>query len=221
MVFSRFLIFTSLAAIQRFAAYYISDTYRGNYRLFGLDLGSAQTATSAMLGIVILFGIFTAYPAVRISDRVGRRTVIVVAALLGACASILFFFADSITEVVLFAIPVALTFGMVVSVDWAFMADLAPRRRAGKFLGFSNIATAGAQAAAPAILGPVIDTVNRSTSPGGGIPGTGGFRVLFIVGAVFFVLVAAVLWRVRSTRLIEGDEDVPVSSRFAPDLLPG
>jgi MFS family permease len=206
VVFSRFLIFTSLAAIQRFAAYYISDTFRGNYRLFGFDLGSAQTATSAMLGIVILFGIFTAYPAVRLSDRVGRRAVIVAAALLGACASVLFFFADSITEVVVFAIPVALTFGMVVSVDWAFMADLAPRRRAGKFLGFSNLATAGAQAAAPAVLGPVIDTVNRGTSPGGGVPGSGGYRVLFIVGAVFFVLGAVVLRRVRTTRLNDDDE---------------
>src|SRR5207302_10893569 len=152
VVLSRFLVFTSLAGIQRFAANYIRDTYHGRYVLFGIQLGSAQTATFVMLAVVILCGLAVTYPAVRLSDRVGRRVVLISAATTGAVASVLFFFATSVTQVVLFAVPAAVAFGMMVSVDWAFMADLAPRRRAGKFLGFSNVATAGAQAAAPAAL---------------------------------------------------------------------
>ncbi len=215
VVFSRFLIYTSLAAIQRFAAYYISDTYHGRYDLFGVNLGSAQTATSAMLAVVIVFGLAVTYPAVRLSDRVGRRAVLVAAACLGAVACGLFVVASSVTEVVVFALPAALCFGMVVSVDWAFMADLAPRRRAGKFLGFSNIATAGAQAAAPTLLGPVIDAVNRGSAPASGGPGTAGYRVLFVVAAGFFLLGALVLGRVRATRIREADEEVTLDTRLA------
>ncbi|HYL70431.1 MAG TPA: MFS transporter [Candidatus Dormibacteraeota bacterium] len=215
VVFSRFLIFTSLACVQRFAAYYIADTFHGHYTLFGVNLGSAQTATSAMLGVVILFGIGVTYPAVRISDRVGRRAVMVTAAGLGALACVLFTLATSVTQVVLFALPMALCFGMVVSVDWAFMTDLAPRRRAGKFLGFSNLATAGAQAAAPTFLGPVIDVVNGHTAPGGGAPGTGGYKVMFVTAAVCFVLGALVLRRVRARRIPDADEEVPGVPRLA------
>ena len=215
VVLSRFLIFTSLAGIQRFAAYYIHDAYHGDYRLFGWNLGSAQTATSVVLAVIIVVGILTTYPAVRLSDVIGRRAVIVSAALLGAVSFLLLFLATSLTQVALFAIPAALCFGGVVSVDWALMADLAPRSRAGKFLGFSNLATAGSQAAAPTILGPVIDAVNAHTGTESGATGTGGYRVLFITGALFFIGGAVVLRRVRLTRIPDSDEDAPLSTRFA------
>lgn len=216
VVFSRFLIFTSLAGIQRFAAYFIDDSFRGHYTAFGIGLGSAQTATSVVLATLILVGIATTYPAVRLSDRIGRRAVIVAAACCGAVSFVLMFGATSLTEVVLFAIPAALCFGGVASVDWAFMADLAPAGRSGKFLGFSNLATAGSQAAAPTILGPVIDAVNRHTATGSG-PGTGGYKVLFATGAVFFLLGAAVLRRANPRRAPSGGtgEAADLSTRLA------
>lgn len=216
VVLSRFLIFTSLAGIQRFAAYFIDDSFRGRYSVFGIGLGSAQTATSVVLAVLILVGIATTYPAVRLSDRIGRRAVIVVAAGCGAVSFSLMFFATSLTQVVVFAIPAALCFGGVASVDWAFMADLAPAGRSGKFLGFSNLATAGSQAAAPTILGPVIDAVNRHTATGSG-PGTGGYKVLFATGAVFFLLGAAVLRRVNPRRAPRGgtDAEPDLSTRLA------
>jgi MFS family permease len=201
VVLSRFLMLTGLAGIQRFAANYIRDTYAGHYTLFGWDLGSAQTATSVMFAIIILFGLLVTYPAVRISDRVGRRRTLVAAGFCGAGGALLFFLASSLSQVVLFAVLVAVCFGTFVSVDWAFMADLAPRGRAGKFLGFSNLATAGAQAAAPAVLGPVIDVVNRGTS------NTGGYRVLFLVAAFFFIIGALVLSRTRAERIADVDDD--------------
>ncbi|MBV8196326.1 MAG: MFS transporter [Candidatus Dormibacteraeota bacterium] len=215
VVLSRFLIFTSLAGIQRFAAFYIDDQFRGHDTVFGLSLGSAQTATSVVLAVIVFVGILAAYPAVRLSDHVGRRAVLIGAAALGAVSFLLLFVANSLTQVVLFAIPAALCFGGVASVDWAFMADLAPRSRAGKFLGFSNVATAGAQAAAPTILGPVIDIVNAHTAPASGAPGTGGYKVLFITGAAFFLAGGLVLRRVRLQRVPEADEESPRSTRLA------
>lgn len=189
VVLSRFLAYTGLACIQRFAANYLRDSFH-EYRLFGVDLRGPQLATAIVFAVVILCGLLATYPAVRLSERTGRRAILVAATILGAAGSALFLVADSLTVVVLDATLIGIAFGMLVSVDWAFMVDLAPRDRSGKFLGFSNVATAGAQAAAPFVLGPVIDLVNHGS-------GRGGYKVLFICSATFMLAGGAVLLQVR------------------------
>lgn len=215
VVASRFLSYTGLACIQRFAYNYLHDSYHV-YRLdlgvVTLTLGGGRTATAIIFAIVVTFGLLATYPAVKLSDRVGRRRVLVVASILGAVGSFAFFAAQSFTAVLFCAIPVGIAFGMLVSVDWAFMADLAPRSRSGKFLGFSNIAAAGSQAFAPSLLGPVIDQVNNSTNS------TQGYSVLFVVSAVFFLAGAGVLARVRTEKIPEADEPIAPTTHPSLDL---
>ena len=189
VVFSRFLAYTGLACIQRFAANYLRDSFT-DYNVFGIHINGPQLATSIVFAVVILCGLIATYPAVRLSEHVGRRTILVAATMLGAIGSGGFLLASSLSFVVLDAMLIGVAFGMLVSVDWAFMVELAPRDRSGKFLGFSNVATAGSQAAAPFVLGPVIDAVNRGT-------GTGGYRVLFASAAIFMLAGGAVLAQVR------------------------
>jgi len=200
VVASRFLTYTGLACIQRFAANFLRDSFR-DYSVFGFRLSGAASAAAALFAIVIFFGLLATYPSVKLSDRIGRRPVIVASSLLGAFGSTMFFFAPSLTVVLMCAIPIGVSFGMLVSVDWAYMADLAPRARAGKFLGFSNIAATGAQAFAPLALGPIIDLINRDG-------GSTGYKALFATSAVFFVAGALVLSRVRVQRIPEADEDL-------------
>lgn len=208
VVASRFLIFTGLACVQRFAANYLRDNFT-EYRLFGaVSLGSAQSATAVLFGIVILFGLLATYPAVRVSQRVGRRPVVVAAALLGAAGTLSFTVAPNLSVILVEAIPIGVGFGMLVSVDWAFMADLAPRDRAGKFLGFSNIASVGAQSLVPFAMGPLIDQLDR----GGG---TAGYRVMFVTAFVFYVLGALILRRVHLERHPDA-EGAPAPALMAP-----
>jgi MFS family permease len=195
VVLSRFLGLTGLACIQRFAANYLRDSFH-EYRFLCINLGGPKAATGILFAVVILFGLAATYPAVRLSERTGRRAILVAAMALGATGSALFFAAGTLTVVVLDATLVGVAFGMLVSVDWAFMCDLAPPGRSGKFLGFSNVATAGSQAAAPFLLGPIIDVVNART-------GTGGYKVLFAVASIFMLAGGAVLVRVRATRVDE------------------
>ncbi|MBV8527247.1 MAG: MFS transporter [Candidatus Dormibacteraeota bacterium] len=203
VVLSRFLAYTGLACIQRFAANYLRDTFH-DYHVFGINLGGAQAATGIVFAVVILCGLLATYPAVRLSERTGRRPILVAATVVGAAGSALFLVAGSLTVVVLVAMLVGVAWGMLVSVDWAYMVDLAPRDRSGKFLGFSNVATAGSQAAAPFALGPVIDAVNRST-------GTGGYKVLFAAAAIFMLAGGAVLAQVRP-RVAPGSGELVLAS---------
>ncbi len=209
VVASRFAAYTGLAGIQRFASNYIRDTYAGDYNLFGIHMSTGQQAASATFGVVILFGLLATYPAVKLSGRIGRRRVLVAACLMGALGSGLFFLATSLTQIVCFAVFIGIAFGMLVSVDWAYMSDLAPRSRSGKFLGFSNVATAGSQALAPTLIGPVIDHFNAS-SGSAGHAGTGGYQVLFVMSTFFFLLGGAILFKVRAQRIPEAGDDAEI-----------
>jgi MFS family permease len=208
VVASRFCAYTGLACIQRFAANFLRDSF-DSYKLFGvLNLGRAQAATGVLFAMVILFGLAATYPAVRLSERTGRRPVIIAASLLGGLGTLLFTFASSLTVVVLEAIPVGIAFGMLVSVDWAYMADLAPKKQAGKFLGFSNVATAGSQAFAPFLLAPVIDAVDNNTHS------TAGYKVMFVTATAFFVLGAIILARVKVHKLDDEETLAPLELRL-------
>ncbi len=209
VVFSRFLIFTGIVCVQRFAANYLRDNFQ-EYRLFGaVSLGSAKSATAALFGIVILFGLLATYPAVRISQRVGRRPVLVAAALLGGAGTLAFTVAPNLSVIVVEAVPIGICFGMMVSVDWAFMADLSPRDQAGKFLGFSNVASVGAQSLVPFAMGPVIDSLDR----GGG---TAGYDVLFVTAFLFYMAGALILGRVRIDRHPDADGGTILAPTPAP-----
>ena len=213
VVFSRFLIFTGLACVQRFAANYLRDNYT-QWRLFGaVDLGSAKGATAALFAIVILAGLLATYPAVRLAQRVGRRRVLVAAAILGGLGTLSFSFAPDLGVILIEAIPIGVCFGMLVSVDWALMADLAPADRAGKFLGFSNVASVGAQSLVPFAMGPVIDRLDRDG-------GTAGYRVLFVVSFLFYGAGALALRGLRRERLATDPGVAPAAvserSRQAP-----
>ena len=57
--------------------------------------------------------------------------------------------------------------------------------------------------------------MNAHTGGATGAPGTGGYKVLFVTGALFFVAGAVVLRRLRLTHIPDTDEEVPASTRLA------
>ena len=86
-----------------------------------------------------------------------------------------------------------------MSVNWAWAADLAPAHEAGRYLGLSNLATAGASALSRLVAGPIIDGGNALQA---GI----GYDLLFFVLALAMVAGAWILAGVPETR--------PASSRW-------
>ena len=66
--------------------------------------------------------------------------------------------------------------------NWALANSLAPQEQAGKYLGLTNVATAGA-AALSRLEGPVLDWLN-AVWPGAWI----GYKGLFLFGAVSILL---------------------------------
>jgi MFS family permease len=199
LVASRLLILMGLGGIQSFVYFFFSDAF------FNHNAKATTTATYTLLGIVIITALLVSLPAARLSDRVGRRPLILAGGLLGAAGMLVLVFshyqllpaaliqpiASALAVPVLAAqatvvgILIGIGYGLFFSVDWAFLQDVIPPNEAGLFMGFSNIATAGAGIIARFIGGFLLDPFNAGPKILG-LPG--GYPVIFTVFFIWLLL---------------------------------
>jgi MFS family permease len=84
--------------------------------------------------------------------------------------------------------------GLFLTANWALANELAPASEEGKFLGLTNLATAGSGALGR-LQGPLIDMLNNAR------PGAfWGYGELFLFGAVCVLLSAWLLRYVSVSR---------------------
>jgi MFS family permease len=81
--------------------------------------------------------------------------------------------------------------GLFLTSNWALANSLAPETEAGKYLGLTNLATAGSGALAR-LEGPALDWLNAA-QPGAWI----GYKGLFIFGAFTILLSAFFLKKIE------------------------
>jgi MFS family permease len=196
---SRLLILMGIVGIQSFAFYYFSDAF------FHGDVNAANSATTAVVGLVVGLAILLTWPAARLSDRIGRRPMIVAGGLLAAAGTLVLLFGgyrwmpaallgpvaaavgqpQIVAQTLLGGMLIGAGLGAFLSVDWAFITDVIPRDKAGLFFGFSNIATAGSGVIARFIGGFLLDRFNAGPHLLG-LPG--GYPVIFGVFVVWLLV---------------------------------
>jgi MFS family permease len=200
---SRLLILMGVVGLQTYAQFFFKDVFYPGSANSLTD--HANTATTYLLAIIVALAVAVCYPAARLSDRWGRKPMVIACAVLGAVGALGLIFAHyallpgamtapiasllgiprGLAQVLWFGVPIGIGIGAFLTVDWAFMMDLIPPAETGRFLGFSNIATAGAGIIARFIAGPVLDHFNA----GGHILGElGGYPVVFGMFFVYFVV---------------------------------
>lgn len=148
---SRFCITAALTALQTYAVFFFRD-------VVGLDNPVEAVGLVAMAagGSLLL----AAYPAGRWSDKVGRKGIIMAAALVGAGGVLLLLPARNLTHVILVSILIGASAGSYYSAGWAMATDMVSRGRTGQQMGIANIATVLGSALARA-AGPGVDALNR------------------------------------------------------------
>ena len=213
LMVSRLLIFMGFGGLQNFAFFYFDNVF------FHGDRKATAIAASTLLGIAIAVAALVTWPASRLSNRTGRRPLIFWAGIVGALGSTVLVFShymwvpaallsplasalrvpDLAAQATLTGLAIGLGLGVFFSVDWAFIQDIIPPREGGLYMGFSNIATAGAGIIAVFIGGPLLDGFN-----GGprilGLPG--GFPVVFGVFALWFVAGSLSILKVPERRAV-------------------
>ncbi len=162
---SRLLILMAFNAFQKFALYFFMDV---------VGITSPATVTANLLIVVGVCMAATVYPAGRLSDKVGRKPIIVSSGLLGALGIMLLFFSTSYGYIMLCGALLGIAFGAFMSTNWALATDLLPKGEEARYLGLTNLATAGSSALTLFIIGPMIDFFNTY---GSGL----GYKAMFLV----------------------------------------
>jgi MFS family permease len=182
LIVSRFLILLGIYAVQGFAQYYIRDVLR---------VPNPPEVTGNLLAAIGLPLTLLVFPAGLLSDRFGRRRLNLVAGALIVPGIFLLVFARAVPAVLAFGALIGMGTGIFLSANWALATDIIPQEEAGKYLGFTNLATAGAGAAAR-LAGPLIDGIN-ALRPGAYL----GYPALFLLASASALLGTLLVLRIR------------------------
>ena len=182
LIAERMLFLLGIYGMQTFAQYYLQDVLRvpDPPKQTG-DLLAALTITMVLL--VLLAGWLT--------DKYGAKRILVVGTLIAAAGMLLMLLATDMRGLTVFGSVLGAGIGLFLTSNWALANSLAPQQEAGKYLGLTNLATAGA-AALSRLEGPVLDWLN-AIRPGAWV----GYKGLFIFGAVCMLLSIYFLQRIQ------------------------
>lgn len=222
---SRLLILVSANGLQKFAFFYFKDVF---YPGPGIRLENlAQLAGRDLQAIILVIALIATFPAAELSHRIGRRPFIVASGLLGAAGTVGLIFSpyrllpgfataplahalqvpETLSQALLFGILIGIAVGIFLAVDWAYMMDVIPQEESGRFLGFSNIATASSGVVAGFLGGPLLDAFNRGTL----LAQPGGYPMVFGLYVGFFLLGSLAIMKVRETRRKGGRPARPIA----------
>jgi Na+/melibiose symporter-like transporter len=169
--------------LQTFALYYLTD------------VTGVENPAGAAANLLIVVGaalIAVVYFAGRLSDRLGRKPIMLFSGLIGAVGVMLLYLSDSYVQVLLAGALIGLASGAFLSTSWAMATDLAAEGEEAKYLGLTNLATAAGSALAR-LIGPLIDYFNTV--------GTNlGYSVMLLACFLCFILGSLLVFKVSGVR---------------------
>jgi Na+/melibiose symporter-like transporter len=180
---SRLFILLGGNLVRNYALYFLKDVLR---------LPNPAAEVGNLLAVIAIAIAVVVIPAGALSDRWGRKGLIIASGVLGAVGSILLISATTLTQVVIYGGIIGISIGIFLSVNWAWATDLIPAEGGGRYLGISNLATAGSGVLAAA-GGFLLDYFNARSQ-------NLGYTALFLSAAVCYLVGALLAGMVRDTR---------------------
>ena len=170
-------------------AFLAASTSLASFALFflqgrlGFTKEEAARPASLLLLVVGMFILLTALPSGWVSDWIGYKPVIALSGIIAAIGVGIIILPRNLIGVYAGAVLVGIATGIFYTTNWALGTKIVPRLEAGRYLGISNLAGAGAGAAGAFIGGPVADhfTTNYPSHPGI------GYVVLFAIYGILFL----------------------------------
>ena len=178
-VLGSFLIYMGVSGFQFFGVYYLEGI---------LHITNASTLDHAVqiTGLItLLVSVIFALAAGMLSDKIGRRNIIIASALVASMIGLFFPFARTFAIFLVFSAFYGASNGVILSVDTALSSDLVPIEEAGKYMAYANLAVGVANGAAPPIFGLILNFQ--------GAPTLTSFIVFFVVSALLFIASSGVL----------------------------
>jgi len=179
LVLGTFLIFMGSAGLTYFEAYYFEAILKISDPYYAVAITGLVVLMAAMFSSIV-FGYM--------SDRVGRRNLIIGAALVAGAATLIIPFLTNFGVFLVFASLVGGPLGVFNSVSFALASDLAPREETGKYMAYSNLAVGGASVVASVVDGVMLYAIGASSLL--------AFIALFTLSSAFYFVGAATLFKI-------------------------
>ena len=179
---SRLLMMTAIYSFPTYGLFFLRDVFEAE--------NPAQTLSQMIPAIGGSLAV-AVYVAGRVSDRVGRKPVVIAGAAAGAVSTAWLLTTDTTTGLLITASVIGVSSGAMLSASWALANEMGDEQRAGTHIGIVNLSTIGG-AAIPRLFGPGIDLLNHTAEDFGYKALIGGCAALFVAGAVTLLPVKAV-----------------------------
>lgn len=186
-VVNRLAFLVGTTNLSGFAVYFLQGR-------LGYPEEKAAGPASQLMMVVGLFILLSALPSGWLSDRFGHKRLVFVSGILAALGTLIIILSTNLTIIYVGGCLIGLATGLFFTANWALGTELVPKNEAGRYLGISNLAGAGAGAVGAYIGGPIADffTVHVPEVPGL------GYVLLFAIYGCLFLFSVVALTRVQT-----------------------
>ena len=180
---SRLLLMTAIYTFPTYGLFFLRDVVEADNP--AETLSRMIPAIGGSLAVAV-------YAAGWVSDRIGRKPVVIAGAVAGAVSTSWLLLTDTTTGLVVTASVIGASSGALLSASWALANEMGDEQRAGTHIGIVNLSTIGG-AALPRLFGPGIDLLNHTAEDL-------GYRALIVGCAALFAAGALALLPVNPAR---------------------
>jgi len=176
-VINRLAFIVGVTNLSSFLLYFVQERFA--------DAKGAAAVSPVMLlmGILAIGLLLASILATRMMTWLGIKRLILVSGLIGAAGSGIVVFAPTLPIMVVGGFVCGLAMGFFYAANWALGVSIVPKAEAGRYLGLSNLAGAGAGAIGAYLGGPIGDA--------------GGFTLLMSLYGLMFLFSTLALTQIK------------------------
>jgi MFS family permease len=188
-VINRLAFLVGVVNLSTFAVYFLQGR-------LGYVKEAAAGPAGRLILIVGLFILLTTLGAGWLTDRFGEKRMVAVAGIMAVVGTVIALSIPSLPVIYIGGIAIGIGAGLFYTANWALGTLLVPKEEAGRYLGISNLAGAGAGAVGAYIGGPIADFVSAQVPHIAGF----GYVLLFSIYGLLFLFSILALTQVKTTK---------------------
>jgi len=176
-VINRLAFIVGVTNLSSFLLYFVQE------RFANAKGAAAVSPVMLLMGILAIGLLLASILATRMMTWLGMKRLILVSGLMGALGSGIVVFAPTLGIMVVGGFICGLAMGFFYAANWALGVSIVPKAEAGRYLGLSNLAGAGAGAIGAYLGGPIGDA--------------GGFTLLMSLYGLMFLFSTLALTQIK------------------------
>jgi MFS family permease len=156
-IVNRLMFLAAVTSLQGSIFYFVMYAFRQTKE-------AASSLTGTLTSVIGVFIIITAIFSGWISNWIGRRRLVWISGIVAAVGNVLLLVTIWVPQLgIVYAAGtiIGVATGLFMTANWALGTDLVPPGEAGRYLGISNLAGAGAGIVGAGIGGLVADAINH------------------------------------------------------------